>query len=793
MRLPMLSVVLFSLLAVAVSGAAPQQTADGLLLFDFEQPADLQLWQVRDLTGLALTNAWAAHGRSAAAITYHAWETGKEQWPAIIAAGEKGALPALDLSPFEVLCFTAYNPQDRPVEVKVHISGRTPSRFSNLYSLPAKRATTISIPVKEITGSVGAAEISQLHFYVTRPESTYTIYLDDVRLSFALPERVAALQSLAAATSARLAPAALLGNLPADLWRLVSSLPRLSSQAGSLAREVAAGQITSYQAASAAVKRISNQSRRLTALQGAASRVLAYEYAARTGAKGFVLATESPMQKVFLEAARFAGTYQPSYRLYAARNEHESVQVVVVPVAGDLSDVKWELSAPRNAAGRTVPATVRLVGYVDCKKPVYATPGEGWYPDPLLDMVPQVAAVPAGEVLPLWVTVEVPADAAAGDYRGKLTVTAAGKEPHSVALDLTVWDFALPQHSSLRTALDWRTPSAKLYPADQAAAMQRKYEDWMLREYHLNPGKIYGQPPWDAARVRELRGLGLNAINLAYISAPEGRDFKPEEFARKLEQQMAQIEAYLKVLDEAGARDLAYIYCFDERPSAELGVVFDTAEKLHRRFPGIPVMTTAYDNEFGLSRANGAAMDIWVPLTPKFDGNAERIARAQEAGRSIWWYICIGPQHPYANWFVEYPVIEARLLMGAMTARYRPGGFLYYAVNRWPLNDKVITGGPRTDWNPASYQINNGDGSIMCAGPDGPLATIRLENIRDGLEDYEYYTLLRQLLAQGKRPAAAGEVSPTVVKDLTHFTHDPQVLGSERERVAREILKLSAK
>jgi hypothetical protein len=245
------------------------------------------------------------------------------------------------------------------------------------------------------------------------------------------------------------------------------------------------------------------------------------------------------------------------------------------------------------------------------------------------------------------------------------------------------------------------------------------------------------------------------------------------------------------VVDAAGVRFLCYIYCFDERPANERDVVFETAAKLHQRFPGIKVMTTAYDNAFGLDRPDGAALDIWVPLTPKFDVNAAKVAEARKAGRDIWWYTCIGPQHPYANWFVEYPAIEARLLMGAMTAKYRPGGYLYYAVNRWLVNDKPITSGPRTDWDPASFNNNNGDGSIMCAGVNGPLSTIRLENIRDGMEDYECYLLLRKLLAEKKRPAAAGEVPAGVVENLTHFTSDPQVVTNERERVAREILKLS--
>jgi len=185
-------------------------------------------------------------------------------------------------------------------------------------------------------------------------------------------------------------------------------------------------------------------------------------------------------------------------------------------------------------------------------------------------------------------------------------------------------------------------------------------------------------------------------------------------------------------------------------------------------------------------------MDIWVPLTPHFDTDAAAIEQARQDGRDIWWYICIGPQHPYANWFIEYPAIEARLIMGAMTARYRPGGFLYYAVNRWPNNDRVISDGPRTDWDPASFRNNNGDGSVMCAGPNGPLATIRLENIRDGIEDYEYYMLLQKLINQTGTSQQIGTVADSVVTDLTHYTHDPKVVLAERERVARQILRLSS-
>ena len=88
--------------------------------------------------------------------------------------------------------------------------------------------------------------------------------------------------------------------------------------------------------------------------------------------------------------------------------------------------------------------------------------------------------------------------------------------------------------------------------------------------------------------------------------------------------------------------------------------------------------------------------------------------------------------------------------MGAQAVRMRPDGFLYYQISVWKGN-KCIEKGPFTDWNPANDLQYNGDGSWVCVGPDGiPLPTIRLENFRDGLEDYAYAKLLEEKLKEVK-------------------------------------------
>jgi len=793
MRLISMLVLLCLTLPVAAQEAPASLQAR--ILFDFESAQDIAGWHVRDLTDFAITRDWSAHGKAAAAITYHKWEEGKEQWPAVIATREAGVLPVSDFSPCDSLELDAYNPQEHAVAFSIHLRDSKGARFSSRsFTLQPRSAQTLKVPISDFAGVIDVSDVAELHLYVTRPVETFTVLVDYIRLHIDI---LSGAKELAAKTKELADEAAGLGSVAAgmgresrrDIARIVALNRRVQRFLQGLSNQ---GPRTWNEVRQAA-ERLHRLDDAYARARRAMPHLRALQFAQSHRRKGFVLAVESPMKKVFLEAWRFESKFGTNYNLSAARNEHESFQVIVYPLNNSLSNVKWSLSPPRNRQGAEIPASVRLVGYVDCKQPSYKVPFTGWWPDPLLDFVTSVDEVPSNEVLPLWVTVDVPEDAAPGEYEGKLTVSADGAEPESVDFRLRVWDFAIPRNTHLRTALSFRGLSTKLYPEERIPALTRKYEDWMLREYHLNPGSIYNrQPPqWDVQRLRELMAEGLNAINLGYINAPRGADFNEAAYWRSFEQRMQKIADYLPIVDEAGARDLCYIYCFDERPASELDVVFETARRIHERFPDIEVMTTAYDKTFGMERQNGRFVDIWVPLTPHFDDNAERIAEARRAGRDIWWYICIGPKHPYANWFVEWPAIEGRLLMGAMTAKYNPGGFLYYAVNRWPLNDKVITGGPRTDWNPASYKNNNGDGSIMCAGPDGPLATIRLENIRDGIEDYEYYLLLRKLLQEKGQPESIGEVPAEVVDNLTNFTHDPAVVNAERERVAREIVRLS--
>jgi len=77
--------------------------------------------------------------------------------------------------------------------------------------------------------------------------------------------------------------------------------------------------------------------------------------------------------------------------------------------------------------------------------------------------------------------------------------------------------------------------------------------------------------------------------------------------------------------------------------------------------------------------------------------------------------------------------------------------------------------------------------------------SIRWEMLRDGIEDYEYFVILKRLLAtKGDRLSAAQkdrytamlDVPAAVTTTMTAFTTDPAPVEEHRDRLARAIAEL---
>lgn len=69
------------------------------------------------------------------------------------------------------------------------------------------------------------------------------------------------------------------------------------------------------------------------------------------------------------------------------------------------------------------------------------------------------------------------------------------------------------------------------------------------------------------------------------------------------------------------------------------------------------------------------------------------------------------------------------------------------------------------------------------AGVEGPIASIRLKNLRDGMEDYEYFVLLDGLGGT----ALVEEIVRTAAPTWGSWKQEPFVLPELRGRLAAEI------
>ena len=533
----------------------------------------------------------------------------------------------------------------------------------------------------------------------------------------------------------------------------------------------------------------------------------------------------SSMVKVLPRGADIPAKPATEATVRLARNERESVQVVVAPGDRDLANVRVRVSDLRRADGTVFAAanvacdvvgyvhTVRKAPYrVGCWNATNAAPGwvrattnapVGWWPDPILNFLDGVAVADT-DAQSFWIRVHCPETQPSGVYAGTLTVSTDGVAPYRIPFRVRVNDFAVPKKSPLPMAITFDPgPSAQFATPEEQAVnaklrkdpefpgnLWRKHElEWgdFLADYYITMDSLYhgGNIHWDVLRRLKEQGR-LDRFNLGYWHYFTGGAEAEAKWRNTKVKQLK--EAYAKA-KELGILDHAYVYGCDEIATNWFGNIRRCVEILKEELPGVPISTTAYDHEFGVGTPLDV-MDWFTPLTPKFD--PEKAAKSRAAGHQVWWYICCGPHAPQANMFIECPAIEGRVLMGAETTRQRPDGFLYYQITIWN-SKRCITSGPFTDWDPRSWTRYHGDGSWTCVGPDGkPLPTVRLENFRDGLEDYAYALALEKKLkaranqddAWAKRAKELLAVPGDVMQSMTQFTGDPAAVLRWRDAMA---------
>ena len=482
-----------------------------------------------------------------------------------------------------------------------------------------------------------------------------------------------------------------------------------------------------------------------------------------------------------------------------ARNGHASIQFALRAPTGD---------AKRD--GAALEAQARWVDYVPVGSNPPGTPFDevvrpapALFPDPLREEFPFELA-PA-RTHAIWLTIRAPAGAAPGAYQGRITLHDGDEPRASASFSVRVVGAAVPAEQKLKVT-NWFNFS--LGNLRRFFKVDEEYSDpyWQLLEnigrvmaehrqnVILTPVAALAEPSLAGGAVRynfdrldrwvatfEKAGI-IGTIEGGHLLGRSGGFFSPltvpavvVEGGRIVRKQLdpddPRGEQYLRSflgalyahLKEKGWEKRYIQHVHDEPHDREAPVYERYARVIRESLPGIPTIdAVGLDQDISFF---ADVCDIWVPVLGSFDRKFELIRQHVEKGGQAWFYTCIGPQGRYLNRFIDLPLLKVRLLHW-FNFRHNFTGFLHWGGNYW---------GPRPFDNVQTVINQNrtllpaGDNALVYPDPvnHSVLSSIRLEAMREGIEDYE---LLREL--ERKSPVEARKVAAEAIPHVNDYVRD---------------------
>ncbi len=528
-------------------------------------------------------------------------------------------------------------------------------------------------------------------------------------------------------------------------------------------------------------------------------------------------------------------------QLFAAKNEYESVQISLQaqrPVRG----VTASISDLKTAGGATIAASnveIRYAYYHFVEHPTDKTGVSDFWPDALIPFDEPVN-IESNKLLPVWFTVYVPEDAAAGDYTA--TVTMKADDIHvSFPLNLHVWDFTLPKSNTLETAFGLGWHRVFQYHNCTSEADKRAVIELYLENFAGHRVSPYNPTPLDPIRVQwntqadppraeidfaafdkemervlekfrftnfviPIHGMGGGTYESRNEPNIAGFTKETPQFKALFTSYATQLERHL--IDK-GWIDKAYVYWFDEPDPKDYEFVAESYGRLSAAAPGIRKMITEEPGDGfldALQKAN-TNIDIWCPVSYNYDpdGCDKRLA----AGETLWWYVCCGPKEPYCTLFIDHGGTEMRIWHWQAFQRGITGSLVWESC--WWTSDTAFPDSFQNPYeDPMGYVSSgalpkgtkqywgNGDGRFIYPPLDAatpgrnngkpvlkaPNSSIRWEVIRDGIEDYEMLVLAGR---KQKDREKLQTLSREITSSLTDFTRDPKVIRKTRDAVAKMI------
>jgi hypothetical protein len=519
--------------------------------------------------------------------------------------------------------------------------------------------------------------------------------------------------------------------------------------------------------------------------------------------------------KVFPDSDMAGLGDEKPFRIVGVRNEFAPFQVAVSAPKGvsGVSIIVSKLVGPKGTID-VPPQSLLLVENVLVKThsiPVAESEGPPLarlWPDPLPPLTP--FTIREGETRAAWVDLFIPPPVEPGVYKGSVSVSSADGRSVELPFEIDVRNVTLSTVPSLRTAVgNVALPSCseKTHHIAPGSPEYRKLAEryyWFLVDHRLSPYQIPVSVYDDEAH------RFLDDPRVTSFLAPTGWDTGNDAVIWN-DAEMTRIK---KRLRETGWIDKALFYVIDEPDEEAFPDLAKVGKRLHSVDRHLRYLMTPHSSKL-LSRKDvldEAKIDIWVPLVTLMSRSKERtfLLDEKKKGKELWWYTCVVPKWKGMNYFIDEAATAPRLHPW-MSLLYGNTGILYWAADNWMKVDC-------DPWSePETFPTGNGDGSLLYPGRDfpGPVASIRLKMLREGLEDHELLALLGSRLrdAAKKIGRRAGSYDQKVrlfehalalvttegramgpngdAPYLTHLTQDYREIEKRRKLIIGEIEELS--
>lgn len=494
-------------------------------------------------------------------------------------------------------------------------------------------------------------------------------------------------------------------------------------------------------------------------------------------------------------------------RILVPRNGHGSLQLCVRPTQSleeFEASLQWEDMEPVG-----IDLQLRAVGYVPVESNTPDTPQEelirtapDLFPDPLFNEIP--SELEADQTVSLWITVAVDNDVAQGEYDAVATISGDGiglqtlpftisvvpaRVPQVQTLSVTNWfyldedrmaDFYELHHSedywtllaNLARVMAEHRQNVILTPVSsltEVTVREGQFEfDFSRLDRWIEIFKTAGflGPVEGGHLLTREKGYFSDVVAPVYVA--ENNEAVPRRLPPDDTRARAYFDAFLPALyshiQERGWKGTYYQHILDEPHDDETEVYEQYGQLVQKWMPGIKTVDAVdlEENDGFLDRY----LDYWVPVLGSFDEQLDVLAsHTDRDGKGTWYYTCITPRGHYLNRFIDYSLLKVQLLHWF---NYRHGltGYLHWGGNYWsdqPFEQvqPVINDG-RT-------LLPAGDSAIVYPDRDNlsVLSSIRLEIMREGIEDYELFRVLEE-----NNPDAVANLAKQAIPNINDYVRE---------------------